>query len=292
MNVTHYRALTLDGQGGKPVAVALTPDWAEDALRDLATLTGAPLLACVTGLTGDTASVRYFKSQTEKAESDSGALVVAAHLARSGAHQGSLHVQSPGGTMTVYGDAHGGLIPQLVPEDRALHQEEPLDGDRLNDLLRALRLPASAPTGRAALCGGVTKRNAILPLADEAMVATLAPDMAALTEVQTRAGISGVIPCTFNVTGRAVDYRFFAPARGMPEDRAGCFTFATLCAYMAPRLLGEGQRTVIGTQASASDTPAQLRGAVFMRDLYLTVATGGTVTPLTSGMNVAHEVRA
>ncbi|ADV67007.1 PhzF family phenazine biosynthesis protein [Deinococcus maricopensis] len=294
MNVAHYRALTLNGQGGKPIAVALTPGWEEDALRDLAALTGAPLLACVTDLTGDTARVRYFKGRAEKPDSDSGALAVTAHLARIGAYRGGLRVQSPGGIMRVGGNEHGGLIPQLGAPDDALGHEAPLADEDLHALLSALNLRATDLVGPPAQCGTATKRNAVLPLAGVADVAALQPQPDALAEVQTRAGLSGVIPCTFNAPGRDVDYRFFAPARGLPEDRAGCFTFATLCAYMAHRHYGEGARTLTGTQASGSDAPGGLRAEVYLRDRSFTVATGGAVTPLTSGMNPthAHEVRA
>ncbi len=78
---------------------------------------------------------------------------------------------------------------------------------------------------------------------DEAAVASLDPDMAALAELYPSAVIA-------SAPGRAVDFvsRFFAPGHGIPEDPVTGSAHCTLVPYWSRRL---GRKTLEARQISA-----------------------------------------
>jgi predicted PhzF superfamily epimerase YddE/YHI9 len=79
-------------------------------------------------------------------------------------------------------------------------------------------------------------RDYLCVLADEAAVRALKPDMAALARLDKPGAI--VTAAARSTLGGEVDFvsRFFAPAKGIPEDSATGSAHCTLAPYWAKRL--------------------------------------------------------
>ncbi|MFI8344727.1 PhzF family phenazine biosynthesis protein [Streptomyces sp. NPDC085639] len=100
---------------------------------------------------------------------------------------------------------------------------------------------------------------AVLP--DEAAVRGLRPDLAAIAALSLREGLRGVIVTAAAVPAeRAYDFvsRFFAPARGIPEDPVTGSAHTALAPYWAARL----GRTDALTGLQASARPGLVRTAL------------------------------
>lgn len=256
--VNHYRVFADAPHGGKHVAVAGAAEpLSETGMQQLARESGAPLTAFITGLRGHEAWVRFFTPGKEKGESDSGALVIAEYLQRFGLISDHLTVRTGAGALRV----------QRTPEGWGSVQEETHAGREIDPtlLLDALHLGAQAldPRYPVQACGA-DRHNIIVPLRDSADLDALRPDFEALRHFNEHSGTNGVIACTFS-SARAsdVDFRFFAPRRGLSEDNAGSYTLATLCGYLAahrPHL-----REISATQGYGMHRPSRLH-ARFARE--------------------------
>jgi PhzF family phenazine biosynthesis protein len=129
------------------------------------------------------------------------------------------------------------------------------DGSITLDFPASPTVESPAPDGLAAALGiepVATYRTGALGdlltvLSDEQAVRDLAPDLGAVTRIERRDGIRGVI-----VTAQAADYdfvsRFFAPNDGIPEDPVTGSAHTALAPYWAARL---GKTVLTGLQASA-----------------------------------------
>ncbi|MFD5919451.1 PhzF family phenazine biosynthesis protein [Kitasatospora sp. NPDC058201] len=87
--------------------------------------------------------------------------------------------------------------------------------------------------------------------ADEATVRDLRPDFDAVAELTTREALRGVIvtaPAAEGAQGHDFVSRFFAPARGIPEDPVTGSAHTTLAPYWSARL---GREELTGLQVSS-----------------------------------------
>jgi PhzF family phenazine biosynthesis protein len=108
--------------------------------------------------------------------------------------------------------------------------------------------PCDAPAGLREALGTVplevwTARDIMVVLADEGQVRALKPNLATIAEIDTFAVI-------VTARGDSVDFvsRFFAPARGVPEDPVTGSAHCTLIPYWAKRL---GKTRLTAHQVSA-----------------------------------------
>ena len=122
-------------------------------------------------------------------------------------------------------------------------------------------------------CNGLGYLLVVLP--DEAAVRAVTPDMDAMSALTHREGLRGII-VTALAAGTGLEYdfvsRFFAPARGIPEDPVTDSAHTVLAPYWAARL---GCKELTGLQVSAR--PGLVRTAVRGDRVHLT---GNAVTVL------------
>ncbi|KUL38486.1 oxidoreductase [Streptomyces sp. NRRL F-4489] len=230
---------------GNPAAVCLLPAgaWPDDAwmlrvaaeMRHSETAFALPLPASAEA---DWA-IRWFTPVVEAALCGHGTLATA-HVLRT-EHQltGTVRFLSRfHGVLTTTADA-AGAISLDFPATAAATAPAP------EGLLAAL----GAEPVRTLRSEGLNDLLAVLP--DEAAVRDLAPDMAAVAALTEREGLRSLI-VTAPATGPGPEYdfvsRFFAPARGIPEDPVTGSAHTVLAPYWSARL---GRAELTGLQASA-----------------------------------------
>ncbi|MFE2727991.1 PhzF family phenazine biosynthesis protein [Kitasatospora sp. NPDC059327] len=162
-------------------------------------------------------------------------------------------------------------------------------GDITLDFPAAPGTEAPAPEGLAEALGvepGSTRRtdplgDLLVVLSDEATVRALAPDLAAVAALTLREGLRGVIVTASAARDDAgYDFvsRFFAPARGIPEDPVTGSAHTALAPYWSARL---GRDRLAGLQVSART--GLVRTALHGERVHLT---GGAVTVLDGTLHV------
>ncbi len=250
--------------GGKRVAVM---DASSDTdFAAAATASGAPLTALIVARDDQGVTVRFFKKDgSEKLESDSGALVVAHHIGagcRVVMTDGELTVKlEDGAYWSGQGEHH--VLPAKRPEA---------------EWLEALQIAQpQLDTALEVLCAGsLAKHNLIVPIWDDALN-RLKPDWDLLSNRLEESGINGAIVAAFGANRSHVNFRFFAPHKGLREDNAGSYSLASLCGYLAP-LAVNGVYNLSAGQGYATGKPSSLRAKYIVRDATaLAVNVGGTV---------------
>ena len=238
-----------------------------ESMPEIARESSAPLTAFVTGQNGSRVDVRFFNALgKEKPESDSGALVVAHFVGR------SCTVVAPGAELPVT------LEDGACWTAQGDHHLVPLQGSE-SDWLDALGVAPRMlePMFGVHCAGQVDKFNAVVPVRFEALDA-ITPDLERVAELQRRTGVNGLIVAAFDSPRATLDFRFFAPARGIQEDNAGSNTLASLCGYRAAHLLS-GLQDVSAAQGFAMGKPSSLRARYIARDsVSLAVRIGGIVS--------------
>ena len=213
----------------------------------------------------NTVSVRFFtNSGKEKLESDSGALVVAHHTGA------SCSVQMQSGNLEVMLEAD--YVWTMQPDTHIL----PLPNAD-TAWLGALNLPASAlETGLTVLCAGtLEKHNVIVPITEKSL--EFAPNFAALADLLQNHQLNGCIAVSFISSRATLEYRFFAPHKGLPEDNAGAFSLASICGYLAAHR-PSGLQDIVAAQGYTMQKPSELRARFVARDsTALAVRVGGQV---------------
>ncbi len=254
--------------GGKRFALLDQPVPPENR-PDIARSSGAPITVFVGERSGSSVHVQFFNaSGTEKSESDSGALVVAHHVGS------GCQVVAPGGSLevtfeydlcwTAQGDHH--IVPLEMTE---------------SVWLEALGLGAHdlEPLHNILAAGHAEKQNVVVPVRFDALDA-VKPDFGRVAELNRQTNTNGVILACFDSPRANLDYRFFAPAKGIQEDNAGSNTLASLCGYRAA-YTGSGVYDLMAAQGFAMGRLSSLRVRYFVRDsVALSVRVGGHVMRL------------
>jgi predicted PhzF superfamily epimerase YddE/YHI9 len=252
-------------EGGKHFAL-VTDSVAFEEMPEIARLSGVPLTAFIAGTSGSRVNVRFFSSAgKEKPESDSGALVVAYHLGS------SCTVVMPGGELlvelesgaawTFQGDFH--IWPTAFDE---------------SDWLEALGISSSDldPFHKIHEAGNSEKRNVVVPVNFSALD-SIKPNLERVAELNTQTDTNGLILAAFDSPRAIVDFRFFAPCKGILEDNAGSFTLASLCGYRAAYMAGGTYRWTVA-QGFAMGKPSSLLAKFNTREsVAQSVRVGGIV---------------
>jgi PhzF family phenazine biosynthesis protein len=256
--------------GGKRFAIVQDYAVPISLMPEIAQTSQASLTGFIMGFDPNLIEVRFFNSiGKEKLESDSGALVVA----------------------YVFGSSCTVVMPdselEVTLEDGACwtaqgdHHILPLRGDE-NAWLEALGISsADLEPGLTLLCAGtLEKHNLIVPVLPRALD-TIEPNFEALAQLLKTHEINGVIPAAFVSKRANLDFRFFAPHKGLIEDNAGSFSLASLCGYQAAHT-PSGVYDLTAAQGYALGKPSSLRAQFIARDgMALAVRIGGVVVEVT-----------
>nr|WP_095878144.1 PhzF family phenazine biosynthesis protein [Streptomyces sp. TLI_235] len=264
---------------GNPAAVCLLPEgpWPDTAwMQQVAAETNHPETAFALPLSAPAEAeaeadwaIRWF-TPTAEAGLCGHATLATAHALR--AERGLV------GAVRFLSRQHGVLVSHADAE-----------GDITLDFPAAPTLAAPVPDGLVPALGavpdavfrtaGVGDLLAVLP--DEAAVRALAPDLDAVADLTEREGLRGVIvaaPAAPAGAGHDFVSRFFAPARGIPEDPVTGSAHIALAPYWSARL---GRDELLGLQVSPRT--GLVRTAVRGDRVHLT---GSAVTVLTGTLHV------
>ncbi len=269
----YYDVFKADTNGGKRFAL-IDESLPESVMPEIALSSQAPITAFIQPVGARRASpnpaktivsVRFFTNQgKEKPESDSGALVVAHHFGQ------NCTVQMQGGSLGV--NLEDGWAWTSQPDTHIL----PMVGEA-NLWLEALDLTkADLEPELTILCAGtLEKHNLIVPIREASLDFT--PNFEALAQLLKTHAINGCIAVSFGSSRANLEYRFFAPHKGLPEDNAGSFSLASLCGYKAAHT-PSGVHDLIAAQGYQMGKPSQLRAQMMTRDsMALAVRVGGQV---------------
>ncbi|MDX2008295.1 MAG: PhzF family phenazine biosynthesis protein [Meiothermus sp.] len=233
MKIYHYSVFAASPGGGKQFAIVEGVDDPVDMQR-IAASSGQPLTGFILNADSSTAEVRFFSPTKEKGSSDSGALVVGEHLRRAGVIGDRLVVNAGGEELEVF--ARGGNWWS----NQGSTFQRPFDF-AADALLEALGLD-EIDLEQVVLAGS-TRLNIVVPIAfhndqleEDTILDSISPDFGAIAKINQESKTNGVIVCSGlePIAGEWVTrLRFFAPAKGIPEDNAGSFTVASLCGYFA-----------------------------------------------------------
>ncbi|WP_405727370.1 PhzF family phenazine biosynthesis protein [Streptomyces sp. NBC_00028] len=258
---------------GNPAAVCLLPagDWPDEGwmqqlaaeLRHSETAFALPLPA---GTEADWA-IRWFTPKVESKLCGHATLATAHVLRTEHGVRGGVRFRSRlYGTLVAHLDDTGGITLDFPA---APGTEVPVP----TGLADALTVAPRATYRTQGLGDLLT----VLP--DEAAVRALAPDLTALAALTEREGLRGVIvTATADGAGTSYDFvsRFFAPARGLPEDPVTGSAHTALAPYWADRL---GRDRLVGLQVS--ERTGTVRTAVHGDRVHLT---GDAVTVLAGAL--------
>ncbi|MGW6916893.1 PhzF family phenazine biosynthesis protein [Kitasatospora sp. NPDC054939] len=260
---------------GNPAAVCLLPDgpWPEDAwMQQVAAEMNhsetAFALPRPDSAEADWA-IRWFTPQVE-ADLCGHATLATAHALR--ADRGLV------GAVRFLSRRHGVLVTRAEP-----------DGGITLDFPAAPASAVPVPAGLSRALGAAPEavlrserlNDLLVVLPDEAAVRTLAPDLDAVAALTTREDLRGlVVTARADRTGAGHDFvsRFFAPAKGIPEDPVTGSAHTVLAPYWSA-LLGRGELT--GLQVSARS--GLIRTALHGDRVHLT---GHAVTVLDGTLHV------
>jgi PhzF family phenazine biosynthesis protein len=175
---------------------------------------------------------------------------------------GSLEVQVKDGLYwTNQGDHH--VLPLKLSVEAWL---EALNAGR-NDLEPRLDV----------LCAGTAvKHNVVVPVSEFALN-RIKPRFDLLARTCLEAGVNGVILACLTSSRADLEFRFFAPHKGIQEDNAGSFSLASLCGYEAAHV-SSGACDLSAAQGYATGKPSSLRARFeVLNNAALEVRVGGTV---------------
>jgi PhzF family phenazine biosynthesis protein len=282
----YYDVFKADTNGGKRLAV-IDDSLSESVMPEIAISSQAPITAFIQPVganlvfaqlalsqsramtsiapTKNIVQVRFFTNQgKEKLESDSGALVVAHHIRQ------TCTVQMQAGNLEV--TLEDGVVWTAQPDTHIL----PLPSST-RIWLDALNLKESdLETDLTVMCAGtLDKHNVIVPIRETAL--NLEPDFNFLADLLKTHALNGCIVVSLLSTKANLEYRFFAPHKGLFEDNAGSFSLASICGYLAAHS-PSGFYDQVAAQGFQMGKPSELRARFIARDgVALAVRVGGQV---------------
>lgn len=243
MKIYHYSVFAAAPGGGKQFAIVEgVTDPTE--MQRIAASSGQPLTGFILNVDSGLAEVRFFSTTKEKGSSDSGALVVGEHLRRVGAIQVRVIVDAGGERLKIFNRES---LWWSLQENMSV---KPTNVQK-DFLMRALGLKPLAidEDWRYDIrCIGGSKVNLVVPVPwGDYSLASIKPDLDAITQINQSTHTNGVVafivPFQLGDSANRPKFyldslpntylRFFAPAKGIPEDNAGSYTVASICGYFA-----------------------------------------------------------
>ena len=279
MKLEHYSVFAAAPGGGKHIAVCDEPNLTNEQMQTIARESGAPLTAFILSEENSQVHIKFFTTQKEKLESDSGALVVAEHRWRKGLLEVFMTANMNGEILNVSGIGHGGRWFSEQGETSLISLELPEQ-----QILESLGLD-SADLYFGIGTAGSNKINIIVPVGFSSNHDAIKPDLEAIKKLNLETKTNGVIVFAPDQTrGAEFDLRFFAPAKGILEDNAGSYTLASFCGYLVGTQRLEGQQKLSVTQGFAFGKPSKLEANFEARDgKAFDIRIGGEVSRLDYG---------
>jgi PhzF family phenazine biosynthesis protein len=262
---------------GNPAAVCLLSggDWPAEAwMRLVAAEMNLSETAFAKPLSGDSEAdwaLRWFTPAVEVDLCGHATLATAHALRADLASLGTVRFRTRSGVLTAHA-GEDGTITLDFPAAEVVETEAP------GGLAEALGAKPEAAYATGSLGDLLT----VFP--DEAAVAALAPDQAALGDLTRAHSIRGVIataPAADPAGGYDFVSRFFGPAQGIPEDPVTGSAHTALAPYWSARL---GRPSLVGLQASprTGRVSTTLRGdRVLLAGHAVTVLDGSLLVPPT-----------
>ncbi|MFF9625171.1 PhzF family phenazine biosynthesis protein [Streptomyces griseosporeus] len=257
--VTVVHACLRDGRGGSPTAVLADGPYDDDRRREIPGRAGASHAVFVAsdGSPGGV-SLRFFTAEGELPACGHGTVAALTWLAaRHGPWERiTLHTAARAFIGGVTADGDGRFAAAFDPGTPELGTADP---GAHADVLAALGLaPESGPAGHDIRVAALGRPRLLVPVADRATLAALAPDPRALRAACDRHGLLGCYVHSRPGPDGRVAARMFAPSIGVPEDIANANSTACLAAHLA----GLGIPDLTADMGDALGTPATVTAAV------------------------------
>ncbi|MFC9931770.1 PhzF family phenazine biosynthesis protein [Streptomyces sp. NPDC127190] len=236
--VTLVHACLRDGTGGSPTAVVLEERPLSDTeRRRVAAEYGTSHAVYVRVRPGaPEADLRFFTAEEELPACGHGTVAALAFLAaRAGTGDGEPYRVTLHTARRVFdgrAERHGDRLTAAFPAGPVELREA--TGAERSSVLPALGLgpDAAGPDLRVA---GVGRERILVPVADRAALAALAPDQDRLRAACDRFGLLGAYVYSPPSDRGSLAARMFAPSIGVPEDIANANSTACLAAHLATR---------------------------------------------------------
>ncbi len=266
MNIFKYTVFAANSSegAGKRVAVIESGKLEDHEFQKRAIESGEPLTVFIVSSSNSEIDLRVFTPKKDKGESDSGALAALEHLNAKLESEVKVMMSE---TMTarrindmwylLQGDARGYEVSVPDIETYAPKALEIAPNDA------SLEYPIAAAT--------IARPNLIVPVNSSEILDSINPDLDAISRINEQTNTRGLIAVFINLelfkdptsqpqrSRTVLDFRYFAPLKGIPEDNASSNTFATLVGYMAfVGLLPEGRNQVRASQGYAIAQPSEL----------------------------------
>ncbi len=234
-----------DGDGGgNPCPVVYgAGGWDTARMQALAAELGHETVFVLPPREGGDVRLRYFVPRHELEMCVHATVAVAVLLGRAAAR-----VETPLGIRRVWADGDTAMVEQFAPEFGA-----PV-GDPA-ELLAALGTRPEQLAGPV-LPVSTARAKLLVPLADEAALDGLRPDIPALWEQCRRLGVTGAYPFTLAAEGADAAARQFPVDAGYDEDPATGVAACALGAYLARRLDADGRHEWTIAQGRAMGRPS------------------------------------
>ncbi|MFE2267053.1 PhzF family phenazine biosynthesis protein [Streptomyces griseosporeus] len=258
--VTVVHACLRDGRGGSPTAVLADGPFDDGRRREIPGRAGASHAVFVASDGGpDGASLRFFTSAGELPACGHGTVAALTWLAARHGPRERITLRTTARTFrgsVTAADGDGRFDAAFDPGTP--HVSTPAPGVHA-DVLAALGLAREpGPAERGTRVAALGRPRLLVPVADRAALAALAPDQAALRAACDRQGLLGCYVYSRPGPDGRVAARMFAPSIGVPEDIANANSTACLAAHLA----GLGLRDLAADMGDAVGSPATVTAAV------------------------------
>jgi PhzF family phenazine biosynthesis protein len=281
IEIAILQAFTDKGEGGNPAAVVLDADELNTAQRlDVARRLGLSETAFVSRSDAADFRLEFFTPNRLIAHCGHATIAVFSWLVQQGRITGAVSSKETiDGTRSIFIDDDTIFMEQLAPKYKEIPREE-----LRTEILPSLGLTTEALDERHPAPEYVNTGNGflIMQLRDRDSLATLRPDMDAISTISERHDLIGFYPFVLDAAGSEFDTeaRMFAPRYGIPEEAATGMAAGPLASWLHDRArsqLGHSRTTLRVRQGSLMSPPSPSR-----IEVRLDVA-GGSIQRLTAG---------
>jgi len=274
-----WTSVFVDGPGGgNPCPVVFDADGrSDDELQASAADFGAETVFVLPAQSTGDVRLRYFVPVHEMQMCVHATIAASVVLGREGGlPQGRATVETPLGELGVTWRANTAVVDQFA----AVFDAEVSDVSRVAS---ALRIAPSSITGPVRSVSA-SRPKLVVPLADESVLDSLAPDFELLWQVCDELGVTGFYPYTHGSDAADLAARQFPRRAGYVEDPATGVAAAALAAHLALNAPNPGWRSWRIAQGRAMGRPSALTAQAH-------VDSSGTVTSTRVGGTARMQPR-